>query len=136
MGGSARTVTTTVGTTVTNTQGSGIDLQAAFNNTVAPDLAVTSYSFGKGTLTVWILNNGTQPYVITPHVPFLNGSTDSIASIISLDSKVVHVGDYYYVPPGSSIIVSLNGATFMIGQTGILSIYGDHWSFVYGTQKD
>jgi hypothetical protein len=136
--GSAKTVTTTstIGSTGSSTQVSGIDLQAALNNTVAPNLAVTSYSFGKGTLTAWILNNGTEPYMITPHVPFLNDSTDNIASIISLDSKVVHVGDYYYVPPGSTIIVSLNGDTFATGQTGILSIYGDHWQFVYGTQKD
>lgn len=74
--------------------------------------------------------------MITPHVPFLNGSTDSVASVFSLDPNVVHVGAYLYVPPGSTIIVSLNGETFLTGQTGVLTIYGDHRSFVYGTRKD
>ena len=129
------TVTTTAAATTPGTA-PGIDLQAALNNTVAPDLAITSYSFGKGTLTAWVMNNGTEPFVITPHVPFLNGSTDSIASVISLDSGVVHVGSYLYVPPGSTVIVSLDAGSYLPGQKGVLTIYGDQWTFVYGTQKD
>ena len=112
------------------------DFKAALNNTVAPDLVVTSYSFGKGTLTVWVLNNGTEPFVITAHVPLLNGSTDSIASVISLDSSVVHVGSYLYVPPGGTLIVSVDAGSYLPGQKGVLTIYGDSWTFVYGTQKD
>jgi hypothetical protein len=139
--GGESTVTTTVtvvSTSVgsTTTSASGVDLQAALNNTVAPDLVVTSYSFGKGTLTAWVLNNDTKAFVITPHVPFLNGSTDSVASVISLDQKVVRVGSYLYVPPGSTIIVSVDAGTYLPGQRGVLTIYGDHWTFVYGTQKD
>lgn len=137
--GGARTTTTTAtftSTLVGSSTASAIDLQAALNNTVAPDLVVTSYSFGKGTLTAWVLNNGTEPFVITAHVPFLNGTTDSVATVISLDPNVVHVGSYLYVPPGSTIIVSLDAESYMMGQTGILTIYGDHWAFVYGTQKD
>ena len=132
------TTTTTVTTTGTSTPGAmhGIDLQAALNNTVAPNLVVTSYSFGKGTLTVWLTNNGTEPFVITPHVPFLNGSTDSIATVISLDTAVVHVGSYLYVPHNSTIIVGLDAGSYLTGQKGVLTIYGDQWTFVYGTQKD
>ncbi len=137
------TSTVTAATTVTTTAAMStlgttpkIDLQAALNNTVAPDLVVTSYSFGKGTLTVWVTNNGTEPFVITPHVPFLNGSTDNIATVISLDSSVFHVGSYLYVPPSSTIIVSLDAGSYLPGQKGVLTIYGDQWTFVYGTQKD
>ncbi len=129
------TATTTL-TTTAGTSAPGIDLQAALNNTVAPDLVVTSYSFGKGTLTVWLTNNGTEPFVITPHVPFLNGSTDSIATVISLDSTVIHIGGYLYVPPNSTIIVSVDAGSYLPGQKGVLTIYGDQWTFVYGTQKD
>lgn len=133
------TTTTVISTVIgssTTSSASGIDLQAALNNTLAPNLVVTSYSFGKGTLTAWVLNNGSEPFAITAHVPFLNGTTDSVASVISLDQNVVHVGSYLYVPPGSTIIVSVDAGSYMMGQTGVLTIYGDHWSFVYGTQKD
>ncbi len=140
--GGVKTVTTTatvlsthVGSSTTSSAAT-LDLQAALNNTSAPDLVVTSYSFGKGTLTAWVLNNGTEPFVITQHVPFLNDTTNTIASVISLNSNVVHMGSYLYVPPGSTIIVSLNAGSYLTGQKGILTIYGDHWTFVYGTQKD
>lgn len=126
----------TLSATLSTTTASGVNLQAALNNTVYPDLAITSYSFGKGTLTAWVLNNGSEPFVITTHVPFLNGSTDSVASVISLQQSVVHIGSYLYVPPGSTIIVSLDAGSYLPGQTGVLTIYGDHWAFVYGTQKD
>ena len=141
-GGPAKTVTSTTAMTVLSTVighttgGAQVDLQAALNNTVKPQLAVTSYSFGKGTLTVWIKNNGTEPFAITSHVPFLNGSTDTVASVISLDSNVAHIGSYLYVPPGSSIIVAVNAPGFYkIGQIGVLTIYGDSWDFPYGTSK-
>ncbi len=129
------TVTTTVVTSTSSTT-SGIDLQAALNNTLHPDLVATSYSFGKGTLTVWLLNNGSEPFVITPHVPLLNGSTDSIATVISLEPTVVHVGSYLYVPPNGTIIVGLDAGSYLPGEKGVLTIYGDQWTFVYGTQKD
>lgn len=138
-GGTTTVTNTSVSTVVsTSTTGKmpGVDLQAALSNTVAPDLAVTSYSFGKGTLTAFMLNNGTEPFVITPHVPFLNGSTDAIANVISLDPKVVRVGSYLYVPAGSTFIVSVDAESYIQGQKGVLTIYHDQWTFVYGTQKD
>lgn len=54
LGSPAKTLTTTVAATSsgTNTSVSGVDFQTALDNTVAPDRGVTSYSFGKGTLTV------------------------------------------------------------------------------------
>lgn len=142
-GGSAKTVTSTTAITVLSTAtgpttgaGGQVDLQAALNNTVKPQLTVTSYSFGKGTLTVWFKNNGTEPFAITSHVPFLNGTTDTVASLISLDSNVVHIGSYLYVPPGSTFIVGVDGAGFYkIGQIGVLTIYGDSWNFAYGTSQ-
>ncbi len=134
---STSTSTVTVTTTVSATGGVSADeFRVALNNTVAPKLVVTSYSFGKGTLTAWVENNGTEPFVITPHVPFLNGSTDSIATVISLDSSVVHLGSYLYVPPGSTIIVGVDAESYLPGDKGVLTIYGDSWTFVYGTQKD
>ncbi len=134
-GGAAKTVTSTTAVT-TSGAGGQIDLQAALNNTVKPELAVTSYSFGKGTLTVWFKNNGTEPLAITSHVPFLNGTTDTVASVISLDPNVVHIGSYLYVPPGSTFIVGVNGESFYkIGQIGVLTIYGDSWNFPYGTSQ-
>ncbi len=126
----------TVSSTTSTNQAAGVDLRAALNNTVAPDLAVTSYSFGKGTLTAFMLNNGTEPLVITAHVPFLNGSTDSIANVFSLDPKAVRIGSYLYVPAGSTFVVSVDAESYLSGQKGVLSIYGDQWTFVYGTQKD
>jgi len=130
------TVISTVVSQTTTTGATQIDLQAALNNTVKPDLLITSYSFGKSTLTVWVLNNGTEPFVITPHVPLLNDSTDAVSSVISLDADVVHLGSYLYVPPGGTIIVTLDAPTFyMVGQIGVLAIYGDSWTFAYGTQK-
>lgn len=131
------TTTITVATTSTATAtSSGINLQAALNNTSKPKLAVTSYSFGKGVLTAWVLNNGSQPYVIGSRVPLLNGSTDSIASVISTDSTVTKIGNYFYVPPGGTVIVTVDASKFLTGQTGVLSIYGDSWAFLYGTSKD
>lgn len=138
-GAGVRTTTITVLSTMvgsSTTSGSQIDLQAALNNTMAPNLAITSYSFGKGTLTAWVLNNGTEPFVITDHVPFLNGTTDKVATVISLDPNVVRVGSYLYVPPKSTVIVSLDAGSYLPGQVGVLTVYGDHWSFIYGTQKD
>lgn len=133
--------TTTIETTLTTTAttipgGQNIDLQAALNNTAKPDLVVTSYSFGKGVLTAWVLNNGSQPYVINSHVPLLNGTTDSVSSVISTDPHVVRFGDFFYVPPGGTVIVTLDAPTYLTGQTGVMQIYGDSWPFVYGTQKD
>lgn len=131
------TTTTTFATTVTATaRSSGINLQAALNNTSKPNLAVTSYSFGKGVLTAWVLNNGSEPYVIGSRVPLLNGSTDSISSVISTDTTVTKIGNYFYVPPGGTVIVTVDAAKFLTGQTGVLSIYGDSWAFLYGTSKD
>lgn len=135
--GKTATIETTLTTTATTVPGGqSLDLQAALNNTAKPDLAVTSYSFGKGVLTAWVLNNGSQPYVINSHVPLLNGTTDSVSSVISTDPHVVRIGDYFYVPPGGTVIVTLDAPTFLTGQTGVMKIYGDSWSFVYGTQKD
>ncbi len=141
-GGPAKTVTSTTAITLLSTvigqttsgAGAPINLQAALNNTIKPQLAVTSYSFGKSTLTVWVKNNGTEPFAITSHVPLLNDSTDAVASVISLDSKVVHIGSYLYVPPGSTIIITVDAASFYkIGQIGVLTIYGDSWTFPYGS---
>ncbi len=132
---SVSTIVSTVTTSATG-QTTGVDFQAALNNTVAPDLAVTSYSFGKGTLTAFMLNNGTEPFVITAHVPLLNGTTDTISKVISLDPKVVHFGSYLYIPAGSTFIVSVDAQSYIQGQKGVLTIYGDSWTFVYGTQKD
>ncbi len=138
--GRMSTVTTTFTTTATSgatsSLASGVDLAAALNNTVSPPLSVTSYSFGKGTLTVWVMNNGSEPVVITVHVPLLNGTTDSVSSLISLDSNVLHIGAYLYVPPNGTFIVSLDAGSYLPGQRGVLSIYGDQWTFIYGTQKD
>ena len=130
------TTTSTALSQATSSVASKIDLQSALNNTIKPDLAITSYSFGKSTLTVWVLNNGTEPLVITPHVPFLNDSTDAVSSVISLDATVVRLGSYLYVPPGGTIIVTLDAPSFFkVGQIGVLTIYGDSWTFAYGTQK-
>ncbi len=143
IGGSTGTVGSTITSTVTvattapaNGEVSAYEFRVALNNTIAPDLVVTSYSFGKGTLTAWIENNGTEPFVITSHVPLLNGTTDSIASVISLDSSVVRVGSYLYVPPRSTIIVGVDAESYLPGDRGVLTIYGDSWTFIYGTQKD
>ncbi|MGI0079644.1 MAG: hypothetical protein ACRECH_08465 [Nitrososphaerales archaeon] len=127
---STLTSSTAAGNTPTMSQFLG-----ALKNSSSVNVTVKSFDFGKGTLGVWIVNNGTGPIVLSPaDVIYNKTTTGPVISFSYVDPAVTQVGVYAYIPVGSQLFISVipfspPGA----GQKATLQIVNDMFTFTYGT---
>ena len=134
---SQQSTTSTSTSTGSNGQLNLAELVAALNGTGNATIGIPSYEFGKGTLDMWILNNGTTPIVLAPQMIIYNGSYVNNTYFTILDPKVHQFGIYAYIPPGSQIIVQLTPYEPPITpSTASVQILDNNFTFVYGTSKD
>jgi len=147
------TYTTTVESTVTQTissssssattsssSSSGPDLaqiSAALSNTENASLTYSSYNFAKGSLDVWLVNNGTSAIMLTPQMCLFNGTFIQGTFFAVLDPSVIQYGIYYYMPPNSTVIVEISPtANLFAGYNSTLTVLNNVFTFTYGTYKD
>jgi len=111
-------------------------LEAGLNDSGKATLSIASYEFGKGSLDMWVLNNGTTPVVLAPQMVIYNGTWVSNTYFTILDNRIVQLGLYAYVPSGSQIIIQLSpNPPPITPSNAIVQILGNTFTFAYGTSK-
>src|SRR5579862_7378974 len=111
-------------------------LEAALENTTNVNLAITSYNFGKGSLSMWITNNGSSAIVLTPHDIIYNGTFVSNTFFATPYANILKFGSFVYMQPGAQIIAELTPpVTPLTGQNATIQILNEMYTFRYGTSK-
>jgi len=115
---------------------SAAQIEAALLAASNATLWASSYDYGKGTLDAWIQNNASSAIILTPSECLLNGTLQKITFFTVLDPKVIHFGVYYYLPPGSQVIVQIvPNQPALGGRNSTLTIFTNTFTFTYGTSK-
>lgn len=135
------TLEQTTSSTSTSSSSSGqltvADLESALKNSANATIGIASYEFGKGTLDMWIVNNGTGPILLAPQMVIYNGTYVNNTYFTILDQRVQQIGLYTYMPPGTQIIVQLGpDPPPVTPSTATVEILNNTFTFVYGTYKD
>ena len=131
------TATTSLSSSTSSAQLSFADLESALKNTANATIGKASYDFGKGTLDMWVLNNGTGPILLAPQMIIYNGAYVNNTYFTVLDQRVQQFGIYAYMPVGTQIIVQLGpNPPPITPSTATVEILNNTFTFVYGTSKD
>ena len=131
---------TSTSTTTTNTSGTSgptaAMLQTALAGSQNATLGLSSYEFGKGSLVMWVTNNGTAPILLAPQFVIYNGTYQGSTYFTVLDSHVIQYGIYAYMPPGSEIIIQLSpDPPPVTPSVATVQILNNNFTFNYGTSK-
>ncbi len=110
--------------------------EAALASSTNATLGVPSYEFGKGSLVMWVTNNGTSPILLAPQFVIYNDTYQGSTYFTVLDPHVTQYGIYAYMPPGSEIIIQLSpNPPPVTPSVATVQILNNNFTFSYGSSK-